>query len=222
MAIKVETRNCTSLNRSDLEDLAAVCVESSNAFDAKFLSAQAESWVLLTAAWVDHALAGFAFCTLDRIGGTPCVLIGTGYICRTDERSEILENIIADQMRRAGMSFPDEDVLFNAQINEPGAFEAFNRFHDVIPRPDYASTGEDRAWGKRLAKRLGIGMLSYEDRIFTSRAKQWPPTVLDHESLKHGMNSPETASLLEHAKRSDGDTVLVYGWARSEEMEALL
>lgn len=222
MVIKVETRNCTSLSRSDLEELAAVCADSSNAFDIGYLSEQAESWVLLTAAWAGHRLGGFAFCTLDRIGGTPCVLIGSGFISRTAERSRILENIVADQMRRAGMSFPDEDVLFSAQVNEPGAFEAFSRFHDVIPRPGCEPTGEDRAWGKRLAKRLGIGALSYDDRAFTSHVKQWPSTVLDHASSRPEMNSPEMASLLGSVERADGDTVLVHGWARSEELEALL
>ena len=125
-------------------------------------------------------------------------------------------------MRRAALSFPDEDVLFGAQINDPGAFEAFSRFHDVIPRPGRKPTGEDRAWGRRLAKRFGISLFRYEDRVFTSRAKKWPPTVLDHASLDSAMGSSEMASLLEGLVRSDGDTVVVHGWARSEELEALI
>ena len=60
------------------------------------------------------------------------------------------------------------------QINDPGAFEAFKNLHDIVPRPGHKATGEERAWGRRLAKRFGIGTLSYEDRIFTTRGKGGP------------------------------------------------
>jgi len=142
-------------------------------------------------------LRGFSFCTLERIGGTPCVLIGAGHTCRTTRRATVLRGIVTDQLRRAALSFPDEDVLVGMQINDPGAFEAFKNLHDVVPRSGHKATGEERAWGRRLAKRFGIGSLSYEDRIFTTRGKSGPPVVLDHASLKPQQIRTETAALLD-------------------------
>ena len=222
MAIEVDTRDCVSLSHSDFKEMADLCTGSPNEFSTDSLSEQSELWVLFTEAREDEVLKGFAFCTLERIGGTPCVLIGAGHVGRIDGRSMVLAAIVSDQMRRAALSFPDEDVLFGAQVNDPGAFEAFSRFHDVIPRPGCKPTGEDRAWGRRLAKRFGISLFRYEDRSFTSRARKWPPAVLDHMSSQPEMNSPEMAAVLEGLICSDGDTVVVHGWARSEELEALV
>ena len=222
MAITVETMDSSALADSDLEEMAKLCAASPTALDVGALSDQVESWVLVSRSREGRRLRGFSFCTLERIGGTPCVLVGSGHVARTSRRSTVLRALMSDQMRRAALSFPDEDVLFGAQINHHGAFEAFARFHSVIPRPGHKATGEDRAWGSRLAKRFGISFLRYENRIFTSRTKNWPPTVIDHESLKPEMNTDEMAALLDSLVLSDGDTVLVHGWVMSEELEKLI
>ncbi len=222
MAISVETVDCTSLGDSDFGEMADLCAGSSYALEVEELSKQAEAWVLLTRARDGSKLQGFLFCTLERIGGTPCVLLGAGHISRTALRGEALRSIIRDQKRRAGLSFPDEDVLFGAQINRCGAFEAYTVFNDVMPRPGRKPTGEDRAWGRRLAKRFGIGAFSYDDRRFVSHTKHLPPTVLDHESLEPEMNSAELQDLLAAVDVAEGDTLLVHGWAMSEELEQLV
>ena len=222
MAIAVETRDCTSLGDSDLAEMADLCAVSSGAYEVGSLSKQAEAWVLLTEARDNGKLRGFSFCTLERIGGTPCVLIGAGHTCRTNRRDTVLRAIGADQMRRAALSFPDEDVLIGMRINNAGAFEAVKHLHDVVPRPDHKASGEERAWGRRLAKRFGIGSLSYEDRIFTARGKGTPPVVLDHESLKPEKIPADTAGLLDRLTVADGDTLIVHGWVMTEELEKLL
>ncbi|MDE0267847.1 MAG: hypothetical protein OXI96_02245 [Acidimicrobiaceae bacterium] len=219
--IKTETKNSTYLNQASLEEIVETCVESPNGFNIDFLAAQADHWVLVTTVREADELRGFSFFTLDRIGGTPCVLVGLAYICRTDTRSIVLANIVNDQMRRASLSFPDEDVLFSTQINNSGAFEVFDLFHNVVPRPDFNPTGEDRAWGRRLAKRLGISMFSYEDRSFVARSKQLPPVVFDHVSIKPAVNALDTTSLLEKLEQSDGDTLIVHGWAKAEQLAKL-
>ena len=222
MAIAIETRDCTALGDSDLAEMADLCAVSSNAFEVGTLSKQAEAWVLVTEARDNGKLRGFSFCTLERIGGTPCVLIGAGHTCRTTRRDTVLRGIVTDQLRRAALSFPDEDVLVGMQINDPGAFEAFKSLHDVVPRPGHKATGEERAWGRRLAKRFGIGSLSYEDRIFTTRGKGGPPVVLDHASLKPEQTPAEAADLLAGVVPDDGDTLIVHGWVMAEELEKLL
>ena len=222
MAIAIETRDCTALGDSDLAEMADLCAVSSNIYEVGSLSKQAEAWVLVTEARDNGKLRGFSFCTLERIGGTPCVLVGAGHSCRTTRRDTVLRGIVTDQLRRAALSFPDEDVLVGMQINDPGAFEAFKNLHDVVPRPGHKATGEERAWGRRLAKRFGIGSLSYEDRIFTTRGKGGPPAVLDHASLKPEKIQPEAAALLDGLVLADGDTLIVHGWVMAEELEKLL
>ena len=222
MAIAIETRDCTALGDSDLAEMADLCAISSNAFEVGSLSKQAEAWVLVTEARDNGKLRGFSFCTLERIGGTPCVLIGAGHTCRTTRRDTVLRGIVTDQLRRAALSFPDEDVLVGMQVNDAGAFEAFKNLHDVVPRPGHKATGEERAWGRRLAKRFGIGSLSYEDRIFTTRGKGSPPVVLDHASLKPDQIPAEAEALLDNLVTADGDTLIVHGWVMAEELERLL
>lgn len=222
MAIAIETRDCTALGDSDLAEMADLCAVSSGAYEVGSLSKQAEAWVLVTEARDNGKLRGFSFCTLERVGGTPCVIIGAGHTCRTTRRDTVLRGIVTDQLRRAALSFPDEDVLLGMQINDPGAFEAFKNLHDIIPRPGHKATGEERAWGRRLAKRFGIGTLSYEDRIFTTRGKGGPPVVLDHASLKPDQIPADTAALLDGLERADGDTLIVHSWVMAEELEKLL
>jgi len=202
--------------------MADLCAASSNAYEVGLLSKQAEAWVLLTEARDNGKLRGFLFCTLERIGGTPCVLMGAGHTCRTTRRDTVLRGIIADQLSRAAMSFPDEDVLLGMRINNPGAFEAFKAVHDLVPRPGHKANGEERAWGRRLAKRFGVGSFSYEDRVFTTRGKGEPAVVLDHESLKPERIAAETAELLNGLVQDDGDTLVVHGWVTAEELEKLL
>ena len=222
MAIAIETRDCTALGDSDLAEMADLCAISSNAYEVGSLSKQAEAWVLVTEARDNGRLRGFSFCTLERIGGTPCVLVGAGHTCRTTRRDTVLRGMVADQLRRAALSFPDEDVLVGMQVNDAGAFEAFKNLHDVVPRPGHKATGEERAWGRRLAKRFGIGSLSYEDRVFTTRGKGSPPVVLDHVSLKPDKISAEALALLDKVVLDDGDTLIVHGWVMAEELEKLL
>ena len=222
MAITVETQDCTQLTGSDLKEMIEVCAGTPFALDSEAMSHQVESWVLLTQARENGKLRGFSFCTLERIGGTPCVLQGSAHVSRTSRRSTVVRAMVADQMRRAALSFPDEDVLFGARINDPGAFEAYSRFHDVMPRPERKAKGEDRAWGKRLAKRFGVSFMRYEDRKFITRTKQWPPTVYDHVSLKSDYYTTGMETLLDSLVASDGDTLIVHGWVMSEELEKLL
>ncbi len=63
---------------------------------------------------------GFSFCTLERIGGTPCVLWGLVSVKRCPQRTAILDALRADQFRKAVLAFPDEDVLVATRLREPG------------------------------------------------------------------------------------------------------
>ena len=76
MAIEVETKDCTALSDAELEEMADICADGTRALRHRLLSKQRDDWVLVTRADDGNRLQGYSFCTLERIGGTPCVLIG--------------------------------------------------------------------------------------------------------------------------------------------------
>jgi len=223
MATLVVTKDCTALSDADLAEMAELCGGSGCAFEIGVLSKQAESWVLVTLARdpVD-ALVGYSFCTLERIGGTPSVLIGLASIGMHDHREEILDAILRDQMRRAVLAFPDEDVLVGSRLATPSTFSAFARFNDVIPRPGHKASGEERAWGRRLAKRFGIETASYNDRAFTVSGDGSPSPIFDYVAPDHHVVEVEVAALFDPLDTNAGDVLIGFGWAMAEDLDALL
>jgi hypothetical protein len=216
MAIQAETKDCTALGDSELAEMADLCAEGPSHFEVGLLSKQAEAWVLVTLAREGNSLKGFSFCTLERIGGTPSVLIGLASIKRTSKRDAVLRAMMTDQYRRAVLAFPDEDVLVGTRFTNAGGFEAFKSLQDVIPRPGHKASGEERAWGRRLAKRFGIENGSYNDRDFVTIGDNTFPLVLDHESLKPDRIDPEVAVFFDKVDPKRGDSLIAFGWAMAE------
>lgn len=221
MAIEVTTKDCTALSDSELVEMADLCAEGPSRFEVGLLSKQTESWVLVSLARDGNSLRGFSFCTLERIGGTPCVLIGLASIKRTSRRDAALRAMMTEKFRRAVLAFPDEDVLVGTRIVAADGFEAFRNLDDIIPRPGHKATGEERAWGRRLAKRFGVESSAYDDRAFTVRGDGSYPLVLDHESLKPDAIEPELTALFDGFDVARGDSLVVCGWAMAEDLAKL-
>jgi len=223
MATDVETKDCTSLSDAELTELGDICTDGPARFDIGLLSKQCEEWVLVTLARDAEGFQGFSFCTLERIGGTPSVLIGLASIKRTPQRHEILRAMMGDQLRRAVLAFPDEDVLIGTRLIDPAGFDAFTAFtelHDIVPRPDHKATGEERAWGRRLAKRFGVDT-EYHDRQFVAQGEGVAPCVLDHESLDPDATAPGVRAFFEEVDPARGDCLVAFGWAMAEDLAAL-
>jgi hypothetical protein len=221
MSIQVETKDCTTLGDAELAELADLCAQGPIPYEVGLLSKQAEAWVLITQARDNGKLKGFAFCTLERIGGTPCVLVGLASITRGSKRDTVLRNIVQDQLRRAVLAFPDEDVLYGTRFTEPAGFEAFKALNDVVPRPDHKASGEERAWGRRLAKRFGVDTASYDDRSFKATGTGSHPEVFDHESLKPEAIDPDVAAFFKGTNAKRGDSLVAFGWAMAEDLAKL-
>jgi hypothetical protein len=220
MPIEVETKDCTSLSDGELTDMGDISAEGPARYDIGVLSKQREEWVLATLAHEDGALVGFAFSTLERIGGTPSILLGPATIARTVDRTEVLRRITGELFRRAVLAFPDEDVLLGVRLAGPSGFEAFSSslgLQDVVPRPDHKATGEERAWGRRLAKRFAIDA-GYDDRTFRVAGEGVPSCVLDHEAVDPGTLSPEVVAIFEGLDPSRGDALIAFGWAMAEDL----
>ena len=135
MPIVVSTKDCTALSDAELVEMADLCAERPAGFDIGFLSKQREEWVLITQAREGNKLRGYSFCTLERIGGTPSLLVGLASVDRTSRAEAALKAIMADQYRRALLAFPDEDVLLGTRLLSPDGFRAFAGCRTSCPSP---------------------------------------------------------------------------------------
>ena len=217
MAIDVETKDCTALGDAELGEMADISTDSPAGFDIGLLSKQREEWVLITQAREAGKLLGFSFCTLERIGGTPCVLWGLASIKRNSRRDAVLKAVIADQYRRAVLAFPDEDVVVGTRLIEPGAFTALKGLEDICPRPGHKATGEERAWSRRLAKRFGAeGRI--DDRSFVVTGDGSPVGAFDYSPLKADSADSAVAAFFEPLDHSRRDVLIAFGWGMAEDL----
>ena len=218
MSIQVETKDCTSLSDAELAEMADLCAEREPRFDIGFLSKQREEWVLVTRAREGNKLRGYSFSTLERIGGTPSLLIGVATIDRTVRADTVLRSIMGDKYRRALLAFPDEDVLIGTRLLTAEGFRAFAGLSDVVPGSDHKATGEERAWGRRLAKRFGAdGRI--DDRTFVLTGDGCEAGGFDHGGPK--VTAPDEVGLFfEEVDLATGDRLVAFGWAMAEDLAA--
>ena len=157
MAIEIEvaTKDCTALTDAELAEMADLSAAEAGGWEVGFLSKQREDWVLVTQVREQSKLQGYALATLERIGGTPSLLVGVAAFTRGPGAAAALDAAMRDLYRRAVLAFPDEDVLVGTRLAQAAGFRAFQGLEDVVPWPDHRATGEERAWGRRLAKRFG-------------------------------------------------------------------
>jgi hypothetical protein len=221
MSIQVETKDCTQLGDAELAEMADLCVEGPIPYEIGTLSKNAEAWVLVSLARDAGKLKGFSFCTLERIGGTPSVLIGLASVKRTSKRDTVLRQLVHEMLRRAVLAFPDEDVLVGTRLATASGFEAFKPLNDIVPRPGHRASGEERAWGRRLAKRFGLELSGYDDRTFIATGDGSAPTVLDHESMKPEAIEADVAAQLATIDERRGDSLIAFGWAMAEDLAKL-
>lgn len=215
MAIEVETRDSTALTDADLDEMASM----GGAFDIGLLSKAKEDWVLCTTARVGAVLHGVMFATLERIGGTPCVLIGLLSVKRTSKRDQVLRGLMGEAYHRALMAFPDEDVVVGSRFATADGLEAFRSLTELIPRPEHRAVGEERAWGRRLAKRFGVEA-GYDEKSFVVGSNGRSGFV-DHESLRADKVDPAVAALFKGVTATRGGSLIVHGWTMAEDLVKL-
>jgi hypothetical protein len=215
MALQVETRDCAALTDGDLDEMASM----GGAFDIGALSKAKEDWVLSTICRIEGKLNGFTFSTLERIGGTPCVLLGLMSVKRSSKRDQVLKGLMNEAYHRALMAFPDEDVVVGSRFVTPGAMEAFKSLDELIPRPGHRAVGEERAWGRRLAKRFGIDG-TYDEQTFVAKANG-QSGFLDHETSKPEKVKPDVAALFAGVDQKKAGSLIVHGWVMAEDLVKL-
>ena len=212
MSVEVETRDCAALSEAELEEMATM----GGSFDLARLTAAKEDWVLCTTATESGKLHGFTFSTLERIGGTPCVLIGLLSVKRTGKRDAVLKGLMAEAFHRALMAFPDEDVVVGSRFVAPDGLEAFKQLSELIPRPGHRAVGEERAWGRRLARRFGVDA-QYDEKSFVV-AKKGQSGFLDHVSSKPDKIAADIAGMFSEVKPEAGGSLIIHGWTMAEDL----
>ena len=205
MALEVSTNDASALTDTDLDELASM----EEAFSAGALSKAKEDWVLITTARFGDALHGFTFSTLERIGGTPCVLIGLMSVKRTSKRDQVLRGLMSEAYHRALMAFPDEDVVVGCRFVNADSVVALKDLDDLTPRPGNDAVGEERAWGRRLAKRFGIdAKYDAKSLIAKSGAQEG---YLDYESAKPDKVDADVVEMFDEQTRVYGEKVHALG-----------
>jgi hypothetical protein len=217
MPFQVGTKDCTALSDAELAEMADLCVDREPGFDIGFLSKQCEEWVLISLAREGSKLRGYSFSTLERIGGTPSLLVGVGTVDRTAKAEQSMRLLLGDQYRRALLAFPDEDVLVGMRLSSAEAYQAFAGLTDVVPRPGHKASGEERAWGRRLAKRFGAeGRI--DDRTFVLAGEGETSGALDLGGPKVRDAEAGVAGLFKSLNVKKGDRLVVFGWAMAEDL----
>ncbi len=217
MSIVVTTKDASSLADAELAEMADLCVDREPGYDIGYLSKERESWVLVSIAREGTKLRGYSFCTLERIGGTPSLLVGLALVDRTAKAEMTLKAIMADQYRRALLAFPDEDVLLGTRLVSVDGFRIFNPLADVVPRPDHKPSGEERAWARRLAKRFG-NEKGLDDRTFVVEPVDGSPVGgLDFLCAKVKVD-PEFGQFFKSVTDNSGRRLVAFGWAMAEDL----
>ena len=215
MSLEVTTQDCSALSEAQLEEMLTI----GGSFGADLFARAKEDWVLCTLGRVDGKLHGVTFSTLERIGGTPCVLIGLMTVKRSNKRDQVLKGLMTEAYHRALMAFPDEDVVVGSRLRGADGLEAFKSLTEMIPRNGHRAVGEERAWGRRLAKRFGVDA-SYDEQSFVVKEKG-QSGFIDHESSKPEKIPADAAALFASVDARKGGVLIVHGWTMAESLVKL-
>lgn len=216
----VDIRDSASLKPAELDELSQVLRKAGSPLPDSTIDEQVERFSRVTMVVDEEEIHGFLFGSLERIGGTPCVLWGLGATDGVNgDAAPMLEAMTTELYRRAAISFPDEDVLVAGRIANPVLYQLFGDLQEPCPRPGYRASGEDRAWGRRLAKRFGCDA-RYDDRAFCSAGTGTPEPMLDINL--GGKPEPDVKELLAPVDPDKGDTLIAFGWAPAESLAAVL
>jgi len=211
--MQVESRDSVSLKPAELDELGQLLTSVGLPGMDGRLEAHVESFPLIVLATDDSAHHGFLFGSLERVGGTPCILWGLGAARRGRQAGPAVKGMVGELYRRAAISFPDEDVLVAGRIGHASAYALLAALTDVVPRPEYSPTGEERAWGRRLARRFGCDD-RYDDRAFRVGPLGAPDAVLDASTVKGGGKA--ATAVMGTVDVSTGEAVIAFGWATAD------
>ena len=219
--MNVESRDSLSLKPAELDEFGQLLASIGLSINDEALDRHIEMFPLVVLARDDTGLPGFMFGSLERIGGTPSILWGLGAARKNKDAPATLKIMTGELARRAAISFPDEDVLVGVRFSQPAVYAMLAAYSNCVPRPGYSPNGEERAWGRRLAKRFSCDA-HYDDRGFCVKIAGRKPTVvpvLDATGVKAN-GGAKIVELVGTHDASKGEAMIAFGWAIAESLEA--
>ena len=216
MPIVVSTKDCTALSDAELVEMADLCADRPPGFDIGFLSKEREAWVLITQAREGNKLRGYSFCTLERIGGTPSLLVGLALgrphvAGRGGAEGHHGRPVPPGPARLPRRGRPPRDPAAHA-----GGVPGLHGLQDVVPFPGHKSSGEERAWARRLSKRFGCES-KLDDRTFVLKGDGSVAGGLDFFAPK--VKIPEGVEThFDSCDATRGDRLVAFGWAMAEDL----
>lgn len=217
----IDSRDSDTLKPPELDELGQLLGKSALGIEDAELDSQVETFPLVVMSHTDdEEVTGFLFGSLERIGGTPCILWGLGCAQPGRPAKKTLAAMADELHRRAAITFPDEDVLVGGRFSQPSAYTLLDGLADRVPRPDHKPSGEERAWGRRLAKRFGCED-RYDDQTFCVAPSEKREPSVDAVSLNGTL--PKVASkLFDELAPPDGAAIIAFGWATAEDLASRL
>lgn len=215
-----ESRDSNTLKPAELDVLGQVLCAAGIGIPDSELERQVEMFPLVVFATKDEEVQAFLFGSLERVGGTPCVLWGLAAARPSRQTGPSLKGLIVELYRRAAISFPDEDVVVGGRFAHPAGYQLLSPLREVVPRPGYKATGEERAWGRRLAKRFGCDS-RFDDKTFIVSCNGSPEPRFDPGASKT-TPKPDVVELMAKVNPSRGDAMVAFGWAMTEALTGKL
>jgi hypothetical protein len=219
--MQVDSRDSISLKPAELDEFGLLLQSSGLPLKDEQLDHQVEQFPLVVVVTLDGDVQAFMFGSLERIGGTPSILWGLGTCRKGRNASAALKLMTAELARRAAISFPDEDVLVATRLAHPAAYALLTSYTNVVPRPAYNPSGEERAWGRRLAKRFG-NEGQFDDRTFRIKVPGRRATtvpILDAAPVK-ATGGAKVVELVGSHEPAKGEAMIAFGWAVAEALAA--
>jgi hypothetical protein len=138
---------------------------------------------------------------------------------RTPKRDLAMKGLMTEAFHRALMAFPDEDVVVGARFVAPEGLAAFGPLTGLIPRPKYNAVGEERAWGRRLARRYAIEP-QYDAASFIAKSNA-QTGFIDYEPVKKPRIPADVTALFKPVNVAKGGVIIVHGWTMAESLSKL-
>jgi hypothetical protein len=212
----VESRDTVSLKPAELDEFGQLLRDAGYNIPDQVIDDHVESYPLIVTVR-DAALEGFLFGALERIGGTPATIWSFGAVRKGKQSKEAAELMISELYRRSAISFPDEDVLIGTRLAYPSTYAFVAQRHDVVPRPGYSPTGEERNWGRHLAKRFNCDK-TFDDKTFITKKGSKESAALFYTAPIKTTSKVALEIVGEERDYAKGDTVIAFGWATADEL----
>ncbi|MBI2169703.1 MAG: hypothetical protein HYU28_09440 [Actinobacteria bacterium] len=219
--MRIDSRDSDTLKPPELDELGQLIDRNELDIGDDEIDGQVECFPLVvTSSSDDDDIEGFLFGSLERVGGTPCVLWGLGSAVPGRTAKKVLSAMAEELFRRAAITFPDEDVLVGGRFAQPSAYTLLDGLADRVPRPDHRPSGEERAWGRRLAKRFGCDH-RYDDQVFCVSPVRKREASVDAVAL-NGTTPKLAGKVFDELKPPEGSAIIAFGWALAEDLAARL